>query len=328
MSILVIGGTRFIGPAVVRCLAEQGAEVTLFNRGKASEEKAPKLPAGVATIAGDRRDLTPEVIAKLKAVEPEVVVDMVCVTEEDARSMVDVFAGVARRYVLVSSCDVYRAYGILIGADTGEPELEPSPLTEDSPLRRELYPYRGAEPRPEDDPRRILDDYDKIPAERLVLEHPELEGVVLRLPMVYGPGDYQRRLREYITQIDDGATEITLAETLAAWRDCRGYVEDVAHAIALAALSVSGAGRVYNVAEEGPCTQLDWVRRIAAAADWDGEIKVVPDAEMGEDGQPGFNARQHLDVDSARIRKELGYVEPTDPALALKASIAWEREQD
>lgn len=328
MRILVIGGTRFIGPAVVRCLTEQGGEVTLFNRGKASEERPLKLPAGIDTITGDRRALTPEVIHALRAIEPEVVVDMVCVTEEDARSLLDVFAGVARRYVLVSSCDVYRAYGILIGADTGEPELEPTPLTEDSPLRRELYPYRGEEPRAADDPRRILDDYDKIPAERLVLEHPELEGVVLRLPMVYGPGDYQRRLREYIEQMDGGAREIVLAETLAGWRDCRGYVEDVAHAITLAALSISGADRVYNVAEEGPCTQLDWVTAVARAAGWNGEIKVVADEELSAEELPDFNARQHLDVDTTRIRAELGYMEPTDSDLALKASIAWEREQD
>ena len=38
MNVLVIGGTRFIGPRVVERLAGAGHEVTLFNRGLSSAE--------------------------------------------------------------------------------------------------------------------------------------------------------------------------------------------------------------------------------------------------------------------------------------------------
>ena len=34
MHILVIGGTNFMGPLVVRSLSEQGHEVTVFHRGQ------------------------------------------------------------------------------------------------------------------------------------------------------------------------------------------------------------------------------------------------------------------------------------------------------
>ena len=34
MRVLILGGTGFIGPAVVRLLAEQGNEITLYHRGK------------------------------------------------------------------------------------------------------------------------------------------------------------------------------------------------------------------------------------------------------------------------------------------------------
>ena len=43
MRILIIGGTRFIGPQVVRRLHAQGHEVTLFHRGKSKAD----LPAEI-----------------------------------------------------------------------------------------------------------------------------------------------------------------------------------------------------------------------------------------------------------------------------------------
>lgn len=42
MRVLVVGGTGFIGPYVVRALVEQGHEVSVFHRGSSEAE----LPAG------------------------------------------------------------------------------------------------------------------------------------------------------------------------------------------------------------------------------------------------------------------------------------------
>lgn len=58
------------------------------------------------------------------------------------------------------------------------------PLTEDSELRRDRYPYRGA------GLEGVPDDYDKLDVEERWLDR---GAVVLRLPMVYGPHDRQRR---------------------------------------------------------------------------------------------------------------------------------------
>lgn len=49
MRILVIGGTNFIGPPVVRQLSEMGCEVTVFNRGNTQAD----LPPGVSYVRGD-----------------------------------------------------------------------------------------------------------------------------------------------------------------------------------------------------------------------------------------------------------------------------------
>jgi len=50
MKLLVIGGTRFLGPAIVDHALAVGHEVTLFNRGKSNPHLYPDLPH----IAGDR----------------------------------------------------------------------------------------------------------------------------------------------------------------------------------------------------------------------------------------------------------------------------------
>ena len=104
----------------------------------------------------------------LKQSAPEVVIDMLPIGERDAQNVVHLFSGIARRIIAISSADVYRAYGRLHGTEPGSPG--PLPLTEDSPLREKLFPYRGATPRRDDDPRKFMDDYDKILVERVMME--------------------------------------------------------------------------------------------------------------------------------------------------------------
>lgn len=53
MRILIIGGTNFMGPHVVRSLSEDGHEVTVFHRGQTGAD----LPRGVNEIFGDRRSI-------------------------------------------------------------------------------------------------------------------------------------------------------------------------------------------------------------------------------------------------------------------------------
>jgi nucleoside-diphosphate-sugar epimerase len=154
---------------------------------------------------------------------------------------------------------------------------------------------------------------------------PELRGTVLRLPMVYGPHDYQHRLFPYLKRMDDKRPAIILEEPLAQWRGCRAYVDNVAEAIALAVTDDRAAGRIFNVAEEPTLTEAEWVRAIGQAARWDGEVVIVPEGKQPDHSPEDFDAHQHLEADSIRIRYELGFEEIVNLEDALKETVAWER---
>lgn len=280
MRILIIGGTNFMGPLVVGMLQRQGHEITVFHRGQTEAD----LPTGVRQMLGDRANLA-AFRNEFAHLAPEVVLDMISYTEQNALTFMDVFKGIARRAVVVSSGDVYRAYGRVIRTEPGSPD--PVPLTEDAPLREKPYPYRGTTLRSQDDAQSWMDDYDKIPVERITLNTPELPGTILRLPMVYGPRDTMHRLFGYLKRMDDNRPTILLEEGMAHWRWTRGYVENVATAIALAVTDERARGRIYNVGEETALSTSEWIQNIGKAAKWQGEIVIVPDNQLPshKDGQ-------------------------------------------
>src|SRR5262249_13911140 len=161
------------------------------------------------------------------------------------------------------SGDVYRAYGVATGIESGP--IEPLPLTETSPLRTSLYPYKGTE-------LPIGDVYEKILVEREVSSDSALPATILRLPAVYGPGDPQRRLSPWIRRIRDGRPTIPLGRGLARWRWTHAYVENVARAIVLAVTHESARGRVYNVGEPQTPSTAERVRRLGVVAGWPGHV--------------------------------------------------------
>jgi nucleoside-diphosphate-sugar epimerase len=316
MRIVVIGGTGFIGSYVVAQLAAEH-EVTVVNRGKHS----CAVPPSVRHLTGDR-DRLPELAAVFLRQSPDVVLDMIAGDERHARAVVDAFRGVARRLVTTSSIDVYRAYEIGLGLSPGP--LEPVPLTEESPLRTVLHPYRDrpAGSVPFD---WITPDYEKILVERVVRGEPSLAATILRLPMVYGPGDPLHRFHGFLKRMDDGRRVIPIEETWARWQGPMGYVEDVAAAVALAVTSDAAAGRTYNVAEPDALSWADWARAVGQAAGWDGRIAALPRARTPQHLIPPFRAAQHWTADSSRIRHELGFRETVARADALARTVAWER---
>lgn len=316
MRILIIGGTRFIGPPVVRRLADAGDHnVCLFHRGETQAD----LPASVKHIYGDRRALS-SFSGEFKSFAPNVVLDMIPYTEEEARAVMRVFRGVARRVVAISSADVYRAYGRLLRLETGGVP-DPVPLNECAPLRDVLYPHRAHAEGPDD----FKYHYDKIPVERVVMNEANLPGTVLRLPAVYGAGDSHHRLFGYLKRMDDNRPAIILGEEQARWRWTRGYVESIADAIALAVTDERAANRIYNVGESDALTETDWVRSIGQAAGWNGTVVAVPKDSLPEHLSMNMDYQHHLFTDTGQIRIELGVRERVSREDALRLTIDWER---
>lgn len=183
MRILVIGGNGFIGSPLLRELRDSGHQLAILHRGAQSTTPDNDF----VLIAGDRNRLS-ESRTQIEQFSPDVIIDLILSSGEQARQLMEFSQGLAERVVAISSMDVYRAWGVVVGSEAGP--LEPLPITEDSPVRsiRNLYPPETI---------KMLqsvftwidDHYDKVAVEEAILNDPRIPGTVLRLPMVYGPGD-------------------------------------------------------------------------------------------------------------------------------------------
>ena len=316
MRILLIGGNGFIGLPLTRQLRAAGHSVAILHRANTA------LPEDVAKIQGDRNRLS-DSLKRIQRFSPGVIVDLILSSGEQARQLMTAASKLGSRVVALSSMDVYRAWGVLVQSEPGP--LEPLPITEESPVRsnRQLYPPETVKML-----QSVLtwvdDHYDKVAVEEAVLTSSEVKGIVLRLPMIYGPGDRLHRFFPLLKRFADGRSSILLADDLAVWRGPRGYVENVAHAVALAATSEQAAG-VYNVCEEPTLSEVEWQERIASQAHWHGQFIVLPRRKMPQHLlQPG-NTAQHVVVSSQRIRTELHYKELVDIDEAIRQTIAWEQ---
>ena len=99
-SLLVLGGSAFVGHAVVAEGLERGYDVTTFNRGRTGEP-----PAGVTALHGDRLD--PSTLGSLEDGAWDVVVDTWSGAPAAVRDAAVRLAPRAGHYVYVSSGSVY-----------------------------------------------------------------------------------------------------------------------------------------------------------------------------------------------------------------------------
>jgi nucleoside-diphosphate-sugar epimerase len=303
MRITVLGGTGFIGPFVVRRLAAEGHQVTVVHRG---EHERDDLGEGVRHVHTDRAELS---AAMGEIGDADVALDMAPFTEAQMQTALDALRGHAGRVVVVSSADVYRVFGALLGIE--DSPLPSPPCDEDAPLRTVRHPYRH---RPEEGPD-WLRDYDKIPIEQLVLNDSQVRGTALRLGAVYGPGDNQHRMGDIVEAIDSGREVIEMQQAQAEARWPYVYVENAAAAIALAVTDERAAGRVYNVGPPRTPTNEEFTRGVIRALGWEGRIVVVP----------GETPRHQVDLPTQRIRDELGYTEPVSFDDSVRRAAEWER---
>ena len=302
MRVAVLGGTRFIGPAVVDELRARGHDVAVLHKGTSDAHRED-----VEDVLLDRHDGAALAGALGKA-EPDVLVDTCAYTSEDAKIAVAALPDGVRA-VVASSMDVYRAFGSWLTRQS----TDPVPLTEAAPLRSTPYPYRGSP---------IVragidnDTYDKIHVERPYLA---AGALVLRLPMVFGERDPWCWEGFVLARVLAGRDRIPFGA--GTWICSRAWVKDVAAAVALATES-DVTGDVVNVAEAQTWTIEQWARAILDAAGSSAELVPVPDERLPWDLQLAASTPQHLLLDSSKARQLLGWTD-SDPAEAVAASVGW-----
>ncbi|HKP93843.1 MAG TPA: NAD-dependent epimerase/dehydratase family protein [Chthoniobacterales bacterium] len=313
MKVLILGGTGFIGRHLTAGLLKDKHEVAVFHRGK----QDVRFRRAVLHIHGNRGQLE-EYRRAFRAFSPDVVVDLIAFNGAEARSTVEVFSGQAERLVCASSMDVYQAYGSFRRLEISDPPTRP--LSEDAPLRTALFPYRHLAKKEND----LFFRYEKIAVEQAVMSDARLPATIVRLPQVYGPFDQQHRLRAYLKHMDAGK-DIVMSDAKARWRWTRGYVEDIAAGLALAATNRKASGRIYNIGEREAESEKDWVERIGKAARWTGRLRVVPENALPARLREPYDWNYDLAGDTTRIRRELGYREEVARAEAMRRSVRWER---
>ncbi|WP_409303023.1 NAD-dependent epimerase/dehydratase family protein [Peribacillus sp. SCS-155] len=308
MKVLLIGGTRFIGRAVVEQLLEKGHEVALFHRGMTDSDQP------VVNILGDRKNLA-DYKHQFNSFRPDVILDMIPMTQSDAQGLLSVAQGITNRIVALSSMDVYKAFGRIVGIEGGEPEN--GIIDEKSDVRENLFLYKDVEGR---------GDYEKILYEKELMRNIDFQSTILRLPVVYGPYDYQHRALEYIRRMKDNRPAIFLDEGYGYWKWTKGFVGNVAAGIVKAVEKPLPESRIFNIGEAHTRSNKEWIEDIGKVYGWNGEVINVKADLLDESQRANINTDQLLVVDSSLIRKELGYAEPVSYEKGLQKTIEWELE--
>ena len=99
-KLLILGGTRFLGPHLVREALAAGWEITLFNRGRSN----PELFQDLETRIGDRNTSD---YASLKEGQWDLVIDTSCYIPTHVTAAIEALKGRIGHYVVVSTLSVY-----------------------------------------------------------------------------------------------------------------------------------------------------------------------------------------------------------------------------
>lgn len=174
-KVLILGGTGFLGPALVEASQALGAEVTLFNRGKTNPHLFPELEK----LRGDRNDD----LSSLKGRRWDWVLDTSGYFPRQVEASAGLLADNVDRYLFVSSISAY--------ADLSKPgvdESSPAAAMPD-PYSEEMPTYYGPL---------------KAGCERAALEAMPGRAVVVRPGLIVGPGDPTDRFTYWPVRIARG----------------------------------------------------------------------------------------------------------------------------
>lgn len=304
MRVVVIGGTKFVGPAAATRLVGAGHEVAVAHSGA---HEHPAVEA-VEHLHGDRDALLSPAGA-VDSWRPEVLVDTFPggATAAKGEQLAACAARIGARLVAISSVDVYQ-HGVDSGMGDGSGALaltvDPIPLREDA--RRRVAPYPGASP-----------GHDNVAMED-ALEAAGCPATLLRPGAIYGP---HPGVREWtlVRRIARGDHDLPLPDG-GVQLFHRVAIDRVAEAILAAAERPTDESWACNVVDPYDRDHSGLARRIGEILDWEWRPRRVP---FSDDVHPWQTAHPMLASDR-RLREDLGVgVDQPDPDDALRETVEW-----
>lgn len=183
--VLVLGGSWFLGRAVVEASLSMGAAVTTFRRGQGGADVV-----GAELVRGDRT--VPADLDRLAASGPwDVVVDTSGYVPRQSGSVARALEPVTSRFVFVSSVSAYTGWPV-------------QPLTEESELL-ECPPDADGDYGFDADPGPSVYGFTKAGCERAVLQvFGSGRTVILRPGVILGPHEYVGRLPWWLRRLERG----------------------------------------------------------------------------------------------------------------------------
>lgn len=304
MKCLIIGSGRFIAPKLIEELLGAQYEVAFLD----PNPLAGSSSGDVTHIMGDKGSLA---FYRDECLEfkPDVAIHLSANTGDEASAFLEVFQGQVAHTLVTSNTNVYLAHARLKRTEPG-PSVA-VPINELAAIRE--MGLGNQEPGDKRDVEKIFRN-SKDPC------------TIMRLPPVYGPNDFLRRFYPLIVRMIDDRPFVLLDSSQASWRWTHAYVDDVAHAIALAVKNPAESHRTYNVGEAKTPTMRERLEHLGTVMGWDGRVKVVSKTDLPDYLHTPGDFAQDLLIDTSLIRKELGYKEPTDYYDGLAESVEWYRE--
>ena len=172
LKILILGGTNFIGPHLIRYALERGHSMTIFTRGQRQPTIHKKLFRHVEHLIGDRNDN----LEALRGRTWDAVIDNSGSSVEWTRDSADLLKEAADLYMYTSSTGVYLPYlGMDITEDT-ELVLEDPPEMQQRP---DYTPSYG-----------VMKSLSEIEARRAFGED---RAIIVRPSYIVGPADPTER---------------------------------------------------------------------------------------------------------------------------------------
>ena len=177
--ILVMGGRRFVGKALVNKLLQEGNDVTVANRSGSSA-----FGLEVHNLVFDRNSYE-SISEKISKEDYDVVYDMICYSSKNAKDIIDNIS--TEKYIMVSSCTVYDW-----GLNHKEEEFDAKNYTVIDGTIEELgrkFGYKQGY------------KIGKMGAEAIIERNNTISSIRVRFPLIIGQDDHTKRMETYLEAI-------------------------------------------------------------------------------------------------------------------------------